>query len=96
MESSNQRSASDLRQGSPRRWLSRLILAAILLVALAVSVVATTALTRSARTRTHQVHVEVGFGRRQEGIVPGGLHVDHPRPKHLPGRFCFGRGGGRA
>jgi hypothetical protein len=57
MESSNQRSASDLRQGPRRRWLSRLILATILLVALTGSVVATIALTRSARTRTHQVHM---------------------------------------
>jgi hypothetical protein len=57
MENSNPRSASVLPQGSRRRWLSRLILAAIFLVALTGTVVATIALTRSSRSRTHQVHM---------------------------------------
>jgi hypothetical protein len=57
MESSNHRSASDLRQGPQRRWRIRLLLAALLLVALAGSVVATIALTRSSRPRTHRVHM---------------------------------------
>jgi hypothetical protein len=57
MESSNHPIAAAHRQGSQRRWLSRLILAAILLVALTGSVVTLIALTRSTRPRTHQVYM---------------------------------------
>jgi hypothetical protein len=57
METSNHPSASDPLQGSRRRWLGRLTLAAILLVAVTDSVVALIVLTRSGRPRTLRVHM---------------------------------------
>jgi hypothetical protein len=48
---------ADLRQGSQRRWLKRLILAAIFLVALIGLVAATLTLMRSGRPNTHRVHM---------------------------------------
>jgi hypothetical protein len=69
MESSNHRSASDLRQATRRRWLNRIILAAILFVALSGSVVATITLTRFARHPTHRVHMVTDLVPRRKALA---------------------------
>jgi hypothetical protein len=102
METSNHRYALDLQQGSRRRWLSRLILAAILLAALAGSIVATIVLMRSARPRTHQVHMVTDLVPLRKALAEQNAGTERFLRRHEPlvtpelvsmlGRFLGGIG----